>query len=60
MSKTYTLEIEGAQNGIVYFSVDGREDLGYIYLTGQFCNEAGILAGAKITIEGDNAEAVSQ
>ena len=54
MSKTYKLEIEGAANGIVYFSVDRNPDLGYVYLPGQFCNDAGLLATGTITIEGDN------
>lgn len=53
MSKTYELEIEGAADGIVYFSVDRNPDLGYLYFPGQFCNDAGVLARAKIIIEGD-------
>lgn len=48
---TVQLEIEMAGNGFVYFSVKDRPDLGYVTLTGQFCNEFGILGEATITID---------
>lgn len=37
----YELEIEGFENGIGYYSVRGRPDIGYIYLPGQLLNEIG-------------------
>lgn len=52
MSKTIEIEMEQAGNGWVYFYVKGQESEGYpIVLRGDFCNDHGILIGAKITIE---------